>query len=296
MALFGKKAEITVAPERPVYVLGETVQADVRVEAQKGLQVGRGVAELVASTRFRVRDRDGVGEDRNDTDETWHTDDVVVGQATLLEHATLADGQVVEERVAFAIPREAPPSGEGSITTVRWEVRVRLEVKGFDAKASAAVTVLSPPSYALAATHQPPEHKADDCLIELSLGHRSVPAGGTLEGTVAVTPRAEMKAKRLRMRLERFESVPARMGNSSTDKVAQAVLADDLGTMPAGVRATFPFTIPLPAKLCPSLSTGHSTVRWRLVAEVDRRLRKDEEVEVAVNVYSAYHLAPDSGY
>jgi hypothetical protein len=293
VALFGKKAEITIAPERAVYVLGETVQAQVRVEAQKGLNVGRGVAELVASTRFEVRDRDGVGDDRNDVDETWHTDDVVVGQVVLLENATLTDGQVVEQPVSFVIDRSAPPSGEGSITTVRWELRVRLEVKGFDAKAAAPVTVLSPPSSALA---EAPNHKADDCLMELSVRSRSVPAGGTVEGTVTVTPRAEMKAKRLRLRLERFEVVPARMGNSATEKVAQPVLAEDLGTMAADVSVSFPFAIPVPAQICPALTTRQSTVRWRLVAEVDRKLRKDEEVEIALNVYSAYHLAPDSGY
>lgn len=296
MALFGKKAEITIASERTAYVLGEAVQAHVRVEAQKGLHVGRGVAELVASTRFRVRDRDGIGDDRNEVDETWHTDDVVVGQVVLLENASLADGEVVEQPVSFVIDRAAPPSGEGSITTVRWELRVRLEVKGFDAKAAAPVTVLSPPSSALAAAHEPPDHKADDCLMELSVRSRSVPAGGMLEGTVTVTPREEMKAKRLRLRLERFEVVPARMGNSSIDKVAQPMLAEDLGTMAAGVPVSFPFAVALPAQLCPTLTTRESTVRWRLVAEVDRKLRKDEEVEVALNVYSAYHLAPDSGY
>lgn len=296
MPIFGKKADITIAPERPVYVSGETVTAHIRIVGQKGIHVTRGDVELVSSTRYRVRSRDRHGDDRNTYDYTWHTDDVVCGAATILQDVPLTEGQVVEQAVAFVIPPDASPSGGGSITSVEWSVRVRLDVKGFDAKAAAVIGVLSPPSYGMAAAHEPPVHKADDCVMQLALANRSVPVGGVVEGTVTVTPRAEMKAKRLRLRLERAEWVPAREGNSDTDKVAQPVLAEDLGTMPAGVPATFPFSIQLPPNLCPTLQTRQSSVRWRLVAEVDRRLRKDEEVEVAINVYSAYHLAPDSGY
>ncbi len=295
MALFGKKADITIATERPVYMAGEMVSAKVRIVGEKGLLVTRGDVELVSSTRYKVRQRDN---DPGDSgyEYVWHTDDVVLGGQMFMENAPLEDGQVIEHDVSFVIPREAPPSGKGSITTVQWEIRVRLAVRGFDAKAGAIIGVLSAPSYAMAVTHQPPVHHADDCVMELSLENRSATGGGGVRGTVTITPHAELKAKRLRLRLERFESVPARAGNSSIAKVAEPVLKDDLGTLAAGVPVSFPFAIPLPPDVCPTMTTRVSSVGWRLVAEVDRRLRKDEEVEVSLNVYSAYHLAPDSGY
>lgn len=120
---------------------------------------------------------------------------------------------------------------------------------------------------------------------DVSVGSRQV-------GTVTVTPFSNLKARRVRMRFERYEEVPEREGNTSVQAVAKVVLAEDVGALPARITQRYPFAIDVPAGACPSLVTEASQVRWRLVAEVDRKLRRDEEVEVAINLYSAAHLGP----
>lgn len=83
-----------------------------------------------------------------------------------------------------------------------------------------------------------------------------------------------------------FFSLSATIGTT----VSEQVVGETSPEVPAGASGRWDFEIPVPPDAFPSRCTASSRITWRVVAKVDRPLRRDEKCEVEVQVLSPQDL------
>lgn len=282
-----KRADIEIVPDRAEYAFGDVVRAAVRIDVRRHTDVRKGMVELVCRHQYRYTSSSTDSDGRSSSTTRWGADDRTVAEQPVLGSGSVRAGDVVEHTVGLPLPPDSAPSGRGSVTVVIWEVRARLQARlALDPKNAAEIVVRGRPLDPRASAQLPvlQHERSTDMAIELPEG-RSVARGSRLTGVLTMTPREDVAARRVRLRLERSESVHHYGGDTARDVVAKAVLADGLGRLTRGRSHRFPFDVQVPVDTCPSLATKTATVRWLLVGEVERRLRRDDEMGLELHVY-----------
>jgi Arrestin (or S-antigen), C-terminal domain len=289
--LFGPKVELSVETDKAAYLPGETVTATISVRATKDLEIEEGRAELVYENEYSYREQYRNSDGSVEVSEPTTTDRLVHTTEPFLQPGAVATGAGHEYTVALKLPDDAIASGEGEITKVRWKVKAILSRRrANDPDAHTVFTVLSPPD-AYAPSTEAGVDANDDCDLDLHLtGSRDVRPGDTVAGTLIVTPRSALDAKEVRVELVRHEDVPRDNGNEEYAVLASTVVTEN-PELTTAVPREYPFELPLPGGMCPSLETDQSTVRWYVRGVVARRLRSDYNIAQELNVYTA----PSSG-
>jgi Arrestin (or S-antigen), C-terminal domain len=294
MRLFGSKVDVEVTTDRRAYMPGETVQVRVAIRAGKALEIDEARAELVYENKYTYRDREWTSRGSGQTMTHTTTDSAVRDKRQFLEAGSVSGDS--QHSVELTVPADAPPSGKGGITEVRWKVQAVLSRRHkLDPDGSAEIAVQSPPAqYAAWAVASPDLDTHGDCSLELRLpSGPHLRAGEALAGTLVVTPHEPISLQEARVELVRNERVPRDVGNREEKRAASAVI-DHGGELSTGIPRELPFSIELPADTCPCLETGQSTVRWFLRGVLARRLRSDHTIEQAVNVYTGTGDVPDT--
>lgn len=284
--MIGKKADIEVVTDHGEYAFGTTVNAKIRVDVRKNANVSRGVVQLVCRQRYQYSSTSTDSQGRSTSTTSWSADERVLAEEEILGHGAIRAGDMLEQTVALRLPPHGPPTAKGSVTEVMWEVRARVEARfSRDPKEAVPIVVAAIPLDRAAWGQLPMTHPADDCDMALEIDSGSVARGDRLSGRLSVTPRDDIKARRVRIRLDRVERVHRPSGSSVSDAVVKEVVADDVGRMERGVTQRYPFQLTIPRDACPSLETETATVRWQVVGEVERRMRRDEEVTLGVHLH-----------
>ena len=284
--MFRKKADIEIVTDRPEYDQGDTVNATARIDVQQHADVSRATVQLACTNRYRYTTTSTDSQGRRTSSTSWSADDRVVAEANIPVDGAVHAGDVLEQTVAFRLPHDAPPSALGTVTELKWEVRARLEARfARDPKGSAEITVRAVPLDRAAWAQLPTVDHLRNSEMGIELDAGSVRRGDRLVGALSVTPHEDIKARRVRVRLERVEVVHRVSGDSATEAVVKHVLADDVGRLPGGVTQHYPFELFVPIAACPSFETATATVRWQVVGEIERRLRRDDEFGVGVHVH-----------
>jgi hypothetical protein len=293
MRLFGSKVDVEVTTDRRAYMPGDTVQARIAIRAGKGLDIEEARAELVYENKYTYRDREWTSRGSGQTMTHTTTDSAVRDRQRFLEAGSVSGDS--EHSVELTVPADAPPSGKGGITEVRWKVQAVVSRRHkLDPDASADIAVQSPPvQYAAWGAASPEVDTHGDCGLELRLpGGPHLRAGDALAGTLVVTPREPMALQEVRFELVRKERVPRDVGHRDEKRAASVVVEHgvELSSM---IPRELPFSIALPPDACPCLETEQSTVRWFLRGVLARRMRSDHTITQSVNVYTGTGDVPD---
>ena len=286
MRLGAPKADVQVELDRGSALPGDTVEATIRiVGGRKDLEIQEGRLELVFENEYTYRELTRSGRPTTTTTTTTTTTDRrVVDAVRFLEAGAITADMPSDAAASLTIPAIAPPSGEGEITKVRWNVVVTLARRhARDVHGEARLEVLSGPAEMLDA---PEVETRDDVELSFRLDRERFGPGDTVHGTLVATPLQACEANEVRVELVRHEHVPRDQGNTEDVKEGEAILERDV-RLSLGAPHEWPFQLELPAVVVPCLQTEHSQVTWLLKGIGSRRLRRDYQITYPIDVHTA---------
>ncbi len=282
-----EKVELTLETDKNAYVTGETIGVTAGIVGREELDIEEGRVELVYANRYvyKYRSSDSHGHSSYRTREV--TEEKVATGVRILEKGTLLAGSYSRHEPVLNVPSSAPPSSDGEITSVSWEIRLTLAVRGApDVMLKRPATILSSPqSYANWAETPPELDSSGMCEMEFALPSRSFRVGERVEGTLLLNPLDDFEARSLRIELARCENVSRSSGNV-LEAVEASVAVEERAWFRSGTSREYPFALEVPPGAGPCLKTEQSSVGWWLRAVVDRELTLDYGLNVLLNVYN----------
>ncbi len=262
-----------------------TVEGTLSVSSEKDRDVSGGVVCLRCEEvyKYRVRRRSGK---RTRVVTATETCRLVDEQQDFTGPSVMPAEQTVTYGFCFELP-EAPPTYQGDLLNVRWSVWAKLAVDdALDATAEAPLIVYHPPQ----GPYPQPPVDADgeghaECDIDLTLEGTAFRLGGELCGVLRLEPRDELEAQEARVELNRVEHVPARLGNTRSERVAITRLTSQTQLLP-GVPQDLSFRMELPEELTPSVSLPHGSAYYELDAVVARSWQSDLHLRRGIHTFT----------
>ena len=186
----------------------------------------------------------------------------------------LAESEPVVRYARLRIPKGAPPTVQGSITQIDWEVTGCLSLEsGSQVITSKGITVHTHPviSPGRSAADLTEEATFIGCTLAMVLVNDVVGIGNYLEGELRTCLNVTDHAKDIRVELLTVEI--------SGDREAESVLEQiSLGSnlqLTENHPYVWPFSLPVPNRTLPTVKSGKTNVSWRLRAVLETK-RQDE--------------------
>ncbi len=298
-------ADISVSvPSRPLYP-GDLVEAEITVTPKTSFLASVGYARLAQTELLRIDSaRDAVpqmmagrrGRTRFGTPD--HVDDV------FLEDTRLEEGISHKYPVRLRLPVPAPPTVKAKYAQITWQLTASILAKsdwlpnrdgllanltmGRVGESSQELVVFAHPDATNIGGERLPDHPTAargfrQVNLDLSLRSGLVPNGGVIEGDLSVEARRAIKARELRVELVRWE----RSGNKQARVVESSQVLQRPALQDALEQTEWPFRLPVPDRLMPSVLGQHTFVGWQVRAVVDRALRPNFSVSQLVQVYTS---------
>jgi hypothetical protein len=244
---------------------GGTIDVQITIRPKVGLNIKIGKVELACTEQWWDK-----GTPPASGDGTLKIDSVL-SQPLVQSFITDTEFTSSEQVVRYAriqIPNKALPTVHGSVAQVAWELSARLEIEnGSPITKSREVTVLTPPvvktGRSVAALTE--EATFADCTLAMVLVNDVVGAGGYFEGELRARMNGAHQAKDVRIELHSVESAGDRRSESLRERVSLESNVQLTSVEPY----VWAFSLPVPERTLPTVTSGHTTVSWRLKAVVD---------------------------
>lgn len=207
----------------------------------------------------------------------------------------LAPGVWVRE-VEVPLPADLPPSYRSGLSTIEYEVALRVSIPWWpDLEQAYPIAVRPAPSPSSARsprvfTTQAGEHRGDDPVLELSLESDRLAPGGSLGGTIAITGLGGRRLRRVEIECSAVETalVASSAGPHGTEQGRWEVHE---GT--PGDGEPIAFRLGLPPTMAPTFESPFIRVEHALEARAVVAFGRDVTLRVPVSV--AYEAAPSRG-
>ncbi len=279
-------ASCSIKSDKQVYAAGETVVAQVRLGFSKQCEVEEGVIALRCVWGYEYRSDNMT----HYTESGWNC-----AEKTILTGCRFQGGETVVEKFEGEIPVNSQPTGRGLEVQVRWEIFVHLKMSGVDVREGHDLIVLSSPVDRTGSQPQSASSECEDYDLRIDIDQPWVRPGEAITGTVTVIPHFDLKGSNIKLRLEYRERISSGSEFSWRPPKAMEKTLADRPELHAGTPKSYPFAAAVPNNACPSLETEDFSVRWGLAANVERRLRKDQKVQLPVQVRTAPTVARNFG-
>ena len=290
---------------RPLYP-GDTVAAEVTVTPRTSFVAAAGIARLAQTELLRVdsaRDaipqmmlprRRGVPNSAGPTciDHIFATD------------APMEVGATHRYPVRLRLPQQAAPTVKGKHARITWELSATLLARsgwlpsgdgllsrltqGRAGVSAQELVVFAHPDAAVFGGERLPEQPGAArnyrrASLRLTLLSGKIANGGWVEGAVSVKAHTSLGARELRVELMRWE----RSGNKQARVVVSRQALQRPVALAAGAEHDWPFRLPVPDRLMPSVLARHTFVGWQVKAVIARALRPDYTVAQLVQIYTS---------
>ncbi len=195
---------------------------------------------------------------------------------------TLEPGSERRWDLQVRVPEESPPTCSGKLVDIHWRLRAKLDAAGHvDLIHEAPIRVIVP-----APRGEPVVHLEQSTYEECELGlelPEAVAGTGEVRGRLTLRAKRTFKARKIRISLIRSELA----GTAKKDVVVSRQDVSRGSTMNAGEALDYSFALRLPPVDQPTASSPLSRLSWRVVAWVDRPMRKDFHIGRQVVVCNA---------
>jgi len=239
---------------------GGTFRAEVVLDAKRAVKVERVRVEL----------------DGHEAHHRW------LGlRATLVENETLPEGRT-SLSCRFELPERAPPTYAGRYASVRYTMKVSVVIPWWADREQAFVVHVLPPDvpildedpYVFSTAPRGP--KATELYLEGSLDGRTLRAGGSLSGNVALANLAYHRVHAFELALTARESGPALPAGPEAHRYVLQL------RVPAVDGEAVSFRMGIPAQVAPSFQSRWLALRWSL--EIRARVRFGDDLIVRIPV------------
>ncbi len=273
--------EATEGPFRP----GDDVAARVTLTSREGFQAREGRVTLTCTETYWRRETSHSSRGSTTTTRK-RTEKLMELSAAFMSERRVNPSVRYREDVVIAIPQHAPPSIQGRLANIAWELKASLDVPGArDVHIERDIHVMpSRDSSAAAADLQTPPSLTDsayeECGLSLELPSRDWQAGETINGALRVSALREVSFSEIRVELECEEKAGDRDDTEVEDEV---MLQRDASFLPRQSRE-WPFALTIPQGFRPSALVSRTFVKWSVRGVLSRRMRTDFTVEREIQV------------
>ena len=220
------------------------------------------------------------------------------------ENVPMENGVPQRYPVRVRLPAQAMPTVKGKHARITWEISASVLThsdwmpagnsvlsnltRGRAGECSQEIVVFARPDGTLFGAEPLPdepqatrEHRR--VRLDLMLSTGVVPNGGMLEGNLSVTPQRSFQARELRVELMRWE----RSGSKQARVVESSHVLQRPAVLTAGEETTWPFQLPVPDRLMPSVLGQHTFVGWQVKAVIARGFLPNLSVSQPLQVYTS---------
>ncbi|MBA3804647.1 MAG: hypothetical protein H0X14_02895 [Acidobacteria bacterium] len=291
----GMGPQISIQLDRPQgpYYPGDSVQVAITLQTQKAWRVrsvGAGLLFLERYTELvQSYERDDQGARMMVTNPARREDSNWLYTQWLSGEGMIPAGFNKVFHFTWAIPSDAPPTYEGSISKLSWLVRVKADVPmEKDLQYDAVVPVIVPPSgeHNLQDSMTRPVNDASDMKISFWLPRVEFVEGETITGRLLIEPRKDIKARAVRLHLERQETVPGGDEENKSTLAEPALQIASQMQLRSGVHVTLDFALTVPHKWRPNHRTSKSQSSNYLNVVIDVPWRGDYTGSQEIYLYN----------
>ena len=283
------KAELEMHAEERC-LPGAHLPVEVRLRLKKELKPRQLRLELVGQERYYVRKLTRIG--------SRQQEEQVVATFARLSHVVAEQGSFgpdADQRwnISLPVPLDAPPSCRGQLVNVCWTLRAILDVPSRrDQVKEMSLQVLNTAPIHIAnsrADGSPPstEKSFEECTLTLESPQVLAP-GALLLGRIRIQMMHRLQVRGIRVELVQHEEA----GDSSTERIVKSKKLSGQAVFNPNESHCFEFSLILSPDAPPTMVSPHSSLRWRVLAVLDRRMRTDFNVEQDVYIHNAPALSP----
>ncbi|MGD2157576.1 MAG: arrestin family protein [Anaerolineales bacterium] len=281
--LKGDNAHIEVKIDRPQssYYPGDRLQAQISVKAEKELKVRQLRAGLLFWEEYISEDSEGDTSRRTTAHE-------FIDQETLLEDEILLQGAQRSFSHKWQLPKGAAPPYTSDTIRSGWSLHVELDA-GLRQSQKIDVPVplvVPPPGEKVHRGRFGEASHPKKVEMHLDLPRLEWVEGETIQGTLLVMPKEDVKVREVRLQINRQQRVHikrARVKHSDTVAVEKLI---GKRSIEANRSFDVPFEIDVPTQGAPTRATEATTVTYTLQGVLSRRLRRDYTVSTEIEIYN----------
>jgi len=263
---------------------GGTIDIKITIRPTMGLNVKAGQVEVTCTEQWWDKGTPAANGDGRRQSRSVLSQPLV---QSFISDTEFTNSEPVIRYARIQVPNNAPPTVQGSVAQVAWEITGRLEFEnGSPVTKSREITVLTPPvvQTGRSAADLTEEASFSGCTLAMVLVNDAVGAGGYLEGELRARMNGTDQAKDIRVELHSVESAGDRQAESLQEQVS---LASDV-QLTSDEPYVWAFSLPVPERMLPTVKSGHTSVSWRLKAVVDTVETPDAyHVEREVQVFTS---------
>ena len=183
-------------------------------------------------------------------------------------HREVSKGSPYEREFQVDIPVDAPPTVEGALVNIVWNLVSSIEAKVRDSRVEQEIVVLNPLHEKTQPRNVEVSEAYEQCNLSLTLTEDEFNIGTTLMGKLRATTWQTLEAQRVVLVLERSETSGVK---SVAATLSQIVLQENVTLDSSGIYE-WPFEVAIPNARIPSLERGiphrrldgYSVVQWKI--------------------------------
>ncbi len=266
--------EVTVSPASAAP--GDRVDARISLNARQDFTVRRGVVELVRIETYiqRVQHQHGQSHHRRRHHVSFTTEE-------FLGSEQVRDGGSLSGRYRFTIPEDAIPTldgvrAHGIDPGIAWGVRAKLDVaRARDLSATEPIVVEHGRDQdATGPTAAVEQQQHSQGMLTLDIDADRARSGDVIGGVFRIDLGESVDVQGVRAEIARVEKFGDGGGAHAVDSMS---LAGETNLQP-GIRE-WPISLTLSTVSAPSMAAEKSSIRWLVRGILDRRMRRDLQVE-----------------
>jgi hypothetical protein len=211
---------------------------------------------------------------------------------SIIQQPVLITGAEQSWKTSMIVPPDAAPTARGKLVNIQWGLKTVVDVTmRADQSAELPFRVFRiPPQTGNSINTLPVVTTYDDCTLSLEAPGIAA-AGETLIGHLRLETKCSLQVRGIRVELKRVEDAGAR---KSDEILMNQELSGAVSFSPYEAKS-FDLALAIPADAPPTAISPHSSLRWKIKVSLDRRLRKDFNIEQEVLVYNAPEAKAQAG-
>ena len=261
---------------------GALLPVEIRITPEEEI-IPRAVrAELIGEETYYVTEthRDAKGNVR--THVVPRTDTFASIIQTVAEQPSLLQGMEQKWSCSMQLPADAPHTCRGKLVNIRWTLKGILDVpKRGDLSQEKPIHVFCQSRQISDGSLLPAEKIFDEVTLILKTP-QVASAGTTLKGQLTLQVKDKLSIRSIRVELVQVEEAGTRKG----DEVISTTQLPGAASFNPNESPTFEFSLDIPASAPPTITCKHSSLRWKVRAVLDRKMKSDFNVERELLMYN----------
>ena len=201
----------------------------------------------------------------------------------LAEQPDLLKGTEQKWACLLQLPADAPCTCRGKLVDIRWTLKSIVDVPNrADLSQEKSFMVLYQPQQVSDSPSVPVEKSFGEVTLLLATPIVAG-SGSTIKGRLSLQMKEKLGIRSIRIELVQTEVA----GTKTSEEVLAKVQVSGESTFTQYEAPSFDFSLDIPAQIPPTAVCTHSSLRWKVRAVLDRKMKTDFNVEQEISIYNA---------